>query len=289
MRNQARWRAGQQEAPRDGASPTVLVRGAQVRNDIEQAETQLWELHCGMGRRVITRIHLEQERDPVLKALLAFLVGMWNSTATLWTLRCNASHPYGMDANAILRVLYDAGLQARHITHDPAKRQERAQDYLDYALVEWDQVRKWADSKDSPLARAVSNSPRWADAEPELEQRLSMVKGRFQSAKGDYRRTWYLGTLRDLAKEVGLEDEYAFLQRGLSGCVHSSSQKLSYGPLVRERNCLTFACALAWRVLGDAVEYAGEKQIHIALDEEESRIVRSSYSPFQCWDDGLRP
>jgi len=202
------------------------------------------------------------------KLLLGRIVGAGNS---LRVLHKHAPHNFDFDGAMILRGIYDAMLQALFILHDPTKRNERAQDYLDFYWVEKKKAIELFDAKRTHLSRRISQSARRPKAEPAIEQEIQRVRPKYENSTGKLRGHWYKGSLRDVAAAVGLEAEYEILQKQLSGAVHASAYTLKDGPYYRGFLLMALAWRLSFRVLGSFAEYS-----EIQLDEPERELVGMS-------------
>jgi len=196
------------------------------------------------------------------------IVASGNSLAVL---RNNAVPDYEFDAASILRSIYDAMLQGLYIMVDPNRRDGRAQLFLDFRDIERKRRIELLDASGTDLAKRVRNSPKRPNAEREMEKRYMAVKARYLNRKGKERNTWYSGSLRDLAKTVGLESEYELIQRFLSGVVHSSPLTIEEGPCVTDFLLMDWHWRFAFRILGAYAEYK-----EVALDQTEKDLIASS-------------
>ena len=195
-------------------------------------------------------------------------------------------HDFAYDGEILLRAIYDTSLQATYILRDPKFREARAERYLNYAWVEMDRLRTWADTSTSALARQVRPSPLKKHGEPELDRNLKRLGKTYKTKKGGWHDAWYkgkaaagekqAGSLRDVAREVGVEEEYDFLQRQLSAAVHSSPSSLARQPLIGEGHLLTLAWHFAFRVLALLLKYYDLDAERAGLTHEEYEVIESS-------------
>lgn len=140
---------------------------------------------------------------------------------------------------------------------------------------------KLFDRNQSVLADQLKNSPKRAAVEPAILAEFERVKDKYKTKKGHSRRTWFEGTLRDVATDVGLFSEYELLQRQLSGAVHSSPLTLADGAAYCDFLLLDLAWQFSFRVLGKFAEFK-----EVELDELELQFVdRTSGNVF----DQLQP
>ncbi|NQU21375.1 MAG: hypothetical protein HQ567_08840 [Candidatus Nealsonbacteria bacterium] len=231
-------------------------------------DEQILEFQANTANGIVCRLNASRRDTAVTRAielLLGRIVGAGNS---LRVLHNHAPHEFDFDGAMILRGIYDAMLQALFILHDPAKRDERAQDYLDFYWVEKEKTIGLFDGNRTYLSRRISQSARRPSAEPAIKQEIQRVRPRFENSNGRLRNHWYKGSLRELAGAVGFEAEYEILQQQLSGAVHASAYTLQDGSYYRGFLLLDFAWRLSFRVLGSAAEYVG-----IELDEAERELV----------------
>ena len=195
--------------------------------------------------------------------------------------KCSSRFPKydsALDGALILRGIYDAMLQALFILSDPTKCEERAQLYMDYYWVERHGAITLFDKNPTALAGRIKASPKRIQAEPAIEKEFQQVKAKFLTDDGKLRRHWYRGSLRDLAKDVGLEPEYELLQKQLSGAVHSSPLFLKDGPVYTDFLLLDLSWRFSFRVLGKFAEYKG-----VTLDPTEEQMVQESFGNiFDC-------
>ncbi|MFH1740465.1 MAG: DUF5677 domain-containing protein [bacterium] len=239
-----------------------------------------------VGKRMIEKLNESIEKDDVVWNSLHLLIQRIPlSCDSLLLLVCYARHNVNFDAPVILRSIYDAVLQGLYILNDPCHREERARLFLDYFWIEQHEHVRNMDKNPLPIALYIQYSPYRKSYEPELEREFARVKDKYLKQKGRLRGNWYPGNLRELAKQVNLEEEYDLLQKQLSGAVHSSPFVLKCGgTYFRGLHVLTAAILLLFRLLGQTAEFAG-----IALtDEERSIIERASGSIFGTVDEFIR-
>jgi hypothetical protein len=233
---------------------------------------EMFEIQASNANNIVAKCNDVRRKNSVTNAiglLLGRIVGAGNS---LRVLREHAPHDFTFDGSMILRGIYDAMLQALFILSNPQFQEARASQYLDYSCVEKHKAIDLFDKSQTHLGHRISKSTRRANAEPEIEQEFQKVRQQFESKDGKVRKQWHEGTLRDLAKDVGLESEYEILQKQLSGIVHSSAWAFQNFAAIYNPDLLqTFAWKFSFRVLGKYTCYAG-----VTLDEIESGLVRRS-------------
>jgi len=223
-----------------------------------------------IANRITAKIRQAPSQGPATKALVGLLTRVTNACTSIGVLIDKSPRQPDADCATILRSMYDAMLQGLYILKDPTQREKRARLFLDYVVVERYRFMELLDGNPTPFAKKLKSSPARSLGEPELGQKFNQVKSQFLTPKGKLRTTWYEGSLRDLARHVGLEDEYEILQRILSNIVHSTPLTLRYGPLIRGNHLPTFAWQFGIRLLGAVADYAG-----VSLDDEERDLVES--------------
>src|SRR4051812_10845826 len=208
------------------------------------------------ANRIFAKLSAVRRNEPVTEAielLLRRIVGAGNS---LRVLHEHAPHEFAFDGAMILRGIYEAMLQALYILQKQSQRIERATLYLDFYWVEHKQFVRLIDTNPTYLANKLSQSSKRAMVEPAIEQKFESVRGKFENDKGKLRNHWYPASLREIASAIGRESEYEFLQKQLSGAVHSSAFSLKNGVPYERFLLIELAWRFSFRVLGRFAEYA---------------------------------
>ncbi len=243
---------------------------------ISPKDQQFWNAMSRLAAKIYEALNARGKKDIVAKAISMLQDRMLQSTTTLWLLCCEARHPWDADGALILRAIYDASLQLLYILNKPELREQRANQYLDFAWIEKDWTRKWGDKHSNPLAKKVRESPMRTVGEPVLDKNLKRIRSQYLTRAGkEWRQTWYKGSLRNLAEELGLEEEYDLLQKQLSGAVHSSPRTLLQGPPIKGTGYITWAWQFAFRVLVRVVHWNGLGCQEIGLTDDEWRTLQS--------------
>lgn len=237
----------------------------------ELSDDQILESQRALANGIVTKLNAVQKPGPVAAAIEMIATRLAASGDSLAVLRSNSPHDYRFDAASILRTIYDVMLQGLYIMADPAKREERAQLYLDFMWVERKRRLELMDSSGTDLAKRISGSPKRPNAEPAIEEQFEDVRVKYTSKKGKVRDNWYPGSLRDLAKAAELEAEYELMQKFLSGVVHSSPLTLKDGPLISDYQLIDWHWVFAFRIHGAYAEYKG-----VTLDETEKELIDSA-------------
>ncbi len=217
---------------------------------------------------IVARLNALRKSGPVpvaIEMMAGRIVASGNSLAVLS--EC-ANHDWSFDAASVLRTIYDVMLQALWIMVSPSEREERARLCLDFIHVERKRRIDLMDGSETDLAKRFSASPKRAGAEPEIKKQFDAVKAAYLTKRRKVRRDWYPGSLRDLAREVRLEEEYVLMQKFLSEVVHSSPLAMKEGPLIRGYRLMDSHWIFAARVLGAYAECMG-----VALAAEEQGLV----------------
>lgn len=234
----------------------------------EISDDRILEIERNCANQIVRKLNEVKKPGCVSMAIEMISRRIIASGDSLATLHCKSPHEWEFDGTSILRNIYDVMLQGLYIMTDSAKREERAQLYLDFMKVERKERINLMDASRTDIAKHVSGSPMRPEAEPEIKKQFDAVKDQFTTKKGKLRDRWYPGSLRDLATETGLEPEYDLMQRFLSGVVHSSPLTLKEGPFVRGFLLMDWYWRFAFRVLG---AYATYKQVE--LDETENGLI----------------
>lgn len=233
-----------------------------------------WQQNVNYATEIGRAIHEHVgEASPVTRALEPFKNRINSALESLRVLDRHAQHDFRTDGMTLLRAMYDAHLQALYILADPAQADERAQLFIDYRWIEQRGMQKLLEGNSTALAQALLKSPKRAEGEAAREENYQRLRPKYLTRKGkDVRRNWYPGSLRELAREVGLESEYEILQRDLSGAVHSSPTALLAGASFSEpQHLLLVGWRLMFRVLGRIAQHHGAP-----LGDEHEEIVRDA-------------
>ena len=230
----------------------------------------------GLAAKITDALNKHGKKDVIAQAITLLQNRILQSTTTLWLLCCEARHPWDADGALILRAIYDASLQLLYILNKPELREQRASQYLDFVWIEKDWVRKWGDKYSSPLAKKFRKSPMRIVGEPVLDKNLRRIRSQYLTSAGkEWRQTWYKGSLRNLAEELGLQEEYDLLQKQLSGAVHSSPHTLHHGPVIKGTHHITWAWQITFRVIDCVVRWNELERDDMGLTEDEWRTLQS--------------
>lgn len=154
-----------------------------------------------------------------------------------------------LDSAALLRVMYDAYIQAKYIVVDPAQKAERASLYIEYEHVERYLTESKIEKHDNILSKALKNSPNREAAKKRNKQQYDRVEHLFRSTSGRVRNQWYAAQFSQLAEAVGLEHEYDTFIKNYHGCMHSSVYAIKNGPHSDEKLVYIISNTLAARML----------------------------------------
>jgi hypothetical protein len=223
---------------------------------------------------ILLKINESPKSDCVSEAMDLMVTRLVRSGAVLSFLYTSPlPSDWSFDGASILRTSYDIMLQGLYVMAKPEQQTERAQLYLDYMHIEHWQRIKLADRNDTAVARHIRNSPRRSKAEPQLKEAYERVKHKYLT-KGrgkrekKIRKNWYPGTLCELAGESKLVPEYEWIQKMLSGAVHSSPWTLKEGTMIEPYLLTSWHFSLAFRILGAYATY-----MDVSLNEDEQSLV----------------
>lgn len=218
-------------------------------------------------RAVITQAHGLMAKDEVTRSLLYFLVRVANTWQSIRTLREHSQDDsiFTNDAAALLRVMFDAYLQAAYIAHDPKQQLDRARLYLEFEHVERYKTMNRIVSLDHPVSEKLRASPLRVEGEARVQKEYDRVKchyfvkkyqkdGSFVMGPGT-RNKWYEPDLASLAKELNMQAEYDLFVTPFHGCIHSSAFVVKLGPVVSAPHVITHASIIAARVAALTVTY----------------------------------
>lgn len=234
---------------------------------MEPSEQTIYEEAVTLNEFVLAQVRQHVHEDSVAKASSLLCKRIVDALGSIYVLRSNAGPSWNLDGVVILRSTYDATLQLLFMLHDPEKRAERAELYLDFLYIERHNLRKQIDCSDTAVARDVASSSLRASGEVELDAGLREVGKRYLTKEGSkifkeegqdyltspnakYRPSWYPGTLGDLARQVGYGSEYDLFQKQASASVHASPMPLMVGSMIRSRRMIVWATFLTLRASG---------------------------------------
>lgn len=226
----------------------------------------------GIVKQILSKFEACRSQDVVDNVIRKFNNRLISSQDTIHMLYVKAPHNYDWDAGAILRCMYDVLLQGLYILSDANSANERAQLFEDYYWIEQHKAVEMIDSNPSLLSKRLTQSSRRSQNEPEIQKKFSEVEVRCHTKKGKLRKHWYpQNDLHEIAKDVGYEDEYRWLQLFLSGDTHTGPFSALHGGHTHGFQSVYFAGEFVFRFLGAASAYFG-----CQLDETEQKIVGES-------------
>lgn len=176
-----------------------------------------------------------------------------------------------LDSAALLRCAYDAHIQLGWICHAPALTPKRCQLYLDFEHVERYLCATATANGTSLLAKRIASSPMRPQAELANFKKYEAVRAQYTAKHATKPRSfWYPGTLRDLAKDIGLEEEYVIIVKLLHGATHTSAFALRHGGGASGVEGAFFSMSLAFRSIR-----AIRQVLTLDLTKEQLEIVLS--------------
>lgn len=166
-------------------------------------QSRIWEFVCSLEKHVFDRwdsVELPGWSKDVARLFVQRAAQLGAGAAALAKLGRTHSAPL------FIRALFDLAAQFEYLMKDPGPRAAR---YRDFAYVT--QYRKQQDFYKNPSGQIISfvaSSPDRAHSEPHTTREYNRVKSQFLRSNGRPWDKWYCMTSRDLAKEIGWEDEW---------------------------------------------------------------------------------
>lgn len=167
------------------------------------------------------------------------------------------------DSVGILRCLMDGHVQAAYLFHDPNEREVRAKLYLEFEHVERFDQANAVIGRDNQVSRWIADSPMRPEGEKRIIAEFDRVKVNYPRRVRNagkltkpikVRDKWYEGTLRELARVIGWEDEYIIYVKRFNGSIHAGPWAIQCGPpMTPSQHCL-LAATLVGRLSGFMVE-----------------------------------
>lgn len=214
-------------------------------------EMMLDQLSLSLFKRVANGIIESRSNGPVELALDRLSARQLHSHETLRVLLNFANHPWDIDAATILRAMRDAYIQAAYIVRNRETAIDRASDYLDFEDYEKHLRSQKVIQQDNAWSNSLAQSSLRETGELRNKANFEKLKHRFMNKKGRPQKTWYRGTLADLAGEVSPRclEEYVLFMAELNGAVHSASMTLRTGSVISTRYARFHASMLVARTL----------------------------------------
>ncbi len=255
--------------------------------DSEQLKDEVNDQVLMLLRHVIGESHTRTETDEIARALLYFLLREANTWRSIRTLHEHVPDEEGpmVDAGSLLRVMFDAYLQAEYVVGNEREASERAKDYLEFEHVEKYKRVQAVTEFDNSFTRKLKASPHRPSGEKRLQEEYDRVKSRYFTEKrlknGKVKRGpglrphWYRGSLANVAKSLGKSDEYRILLSTFHGCVHSNPFAIRFGPPISRDVVLHWASRIALRVARLSVAHND-----IQLSKLHAKMLDSSCKPY---------
>jgi hypothetical protein len=230
-------------------------------DDDADLEEKTYDSFLELLRGVITICHSRTAQDHVARALLLLLLRSANTWRSIRTLRKYTGDDEGflVDAGCLLRIMFDAYLQAEYIVESASESQERATAYLDFEHVDRYKIEKAATGHNNRFSDRLRNSPKRATGQSRLEAEYERVKEKYlvtrrqpdgQLIRGPRTRSkWYEDDLATIAQKLGKQAEYDIFVRPFHGCIHSSAFAVSRGPMVSGKHVLDLSSTVTARIV----------------------------------------
>ena len=246
--------------------------------NLSDDEMLIWARASEIFQSIIARLNETDSETVHARAARYLHARMTGSMDSILFLCRFAQHDFTSDASALLRCMYDTLIQAIYMLHIPNKRDDRGQLYLDYYWVQKYRMISLVDKNQTGLAKHLRTSDKRTEGEKRIIDEFDKIKHKY-ATKGNQnrpRKNWYPGTLRELALEVGYEDEYEIVQLLFGGIVHSSPYATIHGSAFDGEHLHLLGMHLTMRYLA----IVGRSQGISFTDEEEDFIEQAEKAWF---------
>ncbi len=210
--------------------------------------------------------------ERALRALTLRTLNSWNSVSCLVL---HGTHDSRLDCCAILRAAFDTYLQAAWIGVEESSQTQRAELYLDFLWVERSDLVGRIVPMQNSLGRRIAESPDREAGETLNRDNLERVRSKYANKHNRLRSTWYPGSLRDLARDLGKLDEYQVFVHRHHGAVHSNPMATTQAPIAPP-HAVFQAAFIASRTLvstADALGICLSRDVDMVLRDLASRDV----------------
>ncbi len=186
-------------------------------------------------QEVFNRVYEKEHTSPFEKAIFALgthIANSWAGIALMFKFndRPEMLEALGNPITCLIRVMYDALIQACYIVHEPESADAKGQDYLNYSHIEKYNCITKVFHGNSALSRRMAQSNRRAEMEPIFKAEFEKVKEKYTDSNGRIRNHWYSGNLYDLARKIGKVDEYRWYCTVSNSTVHGGPLSVIHGP-----------------------------------------------------------
>lgn len=236
--------------------------------NFNEEDVVLWHEYTKLMKGVVEKLNQTYSDSHVSYALRTMHKRIMASMDSLLLLHAHSQHIYDYDASVILRGMYDTMLQSLYVLNNP---DERARLYHEYRWVEKYNWMIKFDKNSTRFAVAISASEKRDSGEEEIRNNYQRVYGMFQGKNGKVRNRWYPGSLRDVAIDVGYEEEYDLLQSMLSSIVHSTPFAIMGDSFIKGPVASLMAAHFTMRYLGSVGKFQG-----VMFEEAECSIIGDS-------------
>lgn len=175
------------------------------------------------------------------------------------------------DAAALLRCMHDVCIQAEYIAAGDAAASMSADDlgrlFVEYEHVERHRLSTAAVKFPSELASIIRASPLRSEGEARNQAEFDRVAPNYPD-----KRHWYRGSLAELARKIGKEEEHYWYTTELHGSIHGGPLACRRGPPIQgASNILIIAVSLLRRVLAVVIESNG-----LVLSMSSAEMMRAT-------------
>lgn len=219
--------------------------------------------------RVVIRTELDQVgHSPLQQASVRLLIRIASSFRTCWRVIGAVEDSAQFenmtnDLAALARCMHDAMIQLKYMLAGDQTRNlspvELGGLYCNFEHIERFNAINGLQKLGGPLARHISSSPLASTGNAAAEDRYKQVCPVYSEGRSKrIRRTWYPGTLRELAKQTGLEDEHFFFTSLSNSSIHSGPLATSAGsPIFSGPQSLIVLVSIASRSAKLVVDHFG--------------------------------
>lgn len=129
-----------------------------------------------------------------------------------------------------IRAMFEMLTQFLYLFDDPMARSE---DYLDFEhFAMYRGVQLFREHPDWPTSQQIMNSPLRTEAEPRMKAEYERVRHKFEyvdrNGKNREHENWFRMSIRDLAANTALEDEYLLIYRECCAWAHGDPMTMKH-------------------------------------------------------------
>lgn len=177
------------------------------------------------------------------------------------------------EAPILMRTLFEVAAQFEYLLRDP---ETRGRQFLDFAHVtKYRQMTDMVREPQGVIAKHVAESPLRDEGEARLKADYDRVKNGFLKGSGNQLwENWYRLSVRELAKQIGREDECKLWYRLFSNWVHADPNQADFAD-IDGQTMLVYCNKYYGRLLQRLADYGG-----IILTSEQHKVLKHYEKPF---------